>query len=81
MSIRKELINLTIINNSNSNFTIPLFQNGVASINSTIKYSYDITSASLTCGQGDIRNYGVVYNFTYQPNVNAAVTALTNLGF
>jgi hypothetical protein len=81
MSIRKELINLTIINNSNSNFTIPLFQNGVASINSTIKYSYDITSASLTCGQGDIIINGVVYNFTYQPNVNAAVTALTNLGF
>ena len=81
MSIRKELINLTIINNSNSNFTIPLFQNGVASINSTIKYSYDITSASLACGQGDIIINGVVYNFTYQPNVNAAVTALTNLGF
>jgi hypothetical protein len=81
MSIRKELINLTIINNSNSNFTIPLFQNGVASINSTIKYSYDITSASLACGQGDIIINGVVYNFTYQPNVSAAVTALTNLGF
>jgi len=81
MSIRKELINLTIINNSNSNFTIPLFQNGVASINATIKYSYDITSASLACGQGNIIINGVLYNFTYQPNVSATATALTNLGF
>ena len=81
MSIRKELINLTIINNSNSNFTIPLFQNGVYSINSDIKYSYDITSASLACGFGDIIINGILYNFTYSPNVSSLATALTNLGF
>jgi hypothetical protein len=81
MSIRKELINLTIINNSNSNFTIPLFQNGVATINATTKYSYDITSASLACGQGNIIINGVLYNFTYDTNVSAVATALTNLGY
>jgi hypothetical protein len=80
-SIRKELINLTIINNSNSNFTIPLFQNGVYTINSNIKYTYDITSASLACGQGDIIINGILYNFTYTPNVSSLATALTNLGF
>jgi hypothetical protein len=54
MSTRKELINLTIINNSDCKLTIPLFQNNVASINATTKYSWDITTADLSCGFGSI---------------------------
>ncbi|MFY8160516.1 MAG: hypothetical protein ACOVNU_04240, partial [Candidatus Kapaibacteriota bacterium] len=41
---KKELINLTIINDSDCTQSIPLFQNNVASINATTKYQWDITS-------------------------------------
>ena len=42
---KKELINLTIINDSDCTLTIPLFKNNVASINASTKYQWDITSA------------------------------------
>jgi hypothetical protein len=81
MSIRKELINLTIINNSDCSLTIPLFQNNVASINATTKYSWDITTADLSCGFGSIIINSITYNITFDATLTGLLSSLNGLGF
>lgn len=81
MSIRKELINLTIINNSDCSLTIPLFQNNVASINATTKYSWDITTADLSCGFGSIIINSITYNITFDTTLTGLLSSLNGLNF
>jgi hypothetical protein len=82
MENRKELVNLTVINNSDCNLTIPLFQNNVSSVNATTKYAWDIQTANLACGSGNIIINGVLYTFTYTAsNLISLLAALNALGF
>ena len=81
MSIRKELINLTIVNNSDCSLTIPLFQNNVASINATTKYSWDITTADLSCGFGSIIINSITYNITFDTTLTGLLSSLNGLNF
>jgi hypothetical protein len=81
MSTRKELINLTIINNSDCKLTIPLFQNNVASINATTKYSWDITTADLSCGFGSIIINSITYNITFDATLTGLLSSLNGLNF
>ena len=82
MENRKELVNLTVINNSDCNLSIPLFQNNVSSINATTKYSWDIQGNSLACGSGNIIINGVLYTFTFTANnLVSLLAALNGLGF
>lgn len=81
MPLKRELINLTITNNTNSTLVVPVFKGGVSGINSTTKYTYDITAGSIVCGYGDIVINSVLYNFTFDGTLDGLVNAMTNLGF
>ena len=81
MPRRRELINLQLQNNTNSNFTIPLFQRGVSSINATTKYSWNITGGDISCGISDIIINGVKYYVSYDGTLAGLTDAYTNLGF
>ncbi|MFY8160517.1 MAG: hypothetical protein ACOVNU_04245 [Candidatus Kapaibacteriota bacterium] len=77
----KELINLTIINDSDCTLPIPLFQNNVASINATTKYQWDVTTADLSCGFGSIIVNGSLINITYLPTLVGLVDSLNALNY
>ena len=82
MARKKELIQFTLQNTSDCAYNIPMMQNNNVVINSTTEYTYDITSADLSCGYGSIVINGVTYNITYEANsVISLVAALNNLGF
>ena len=77
----KELINLTIINDSDCTLSIPLFQNNVASINATTKYQWDVTSANISCGYGTIIINGSLISITYVPTLTGLVDSLNALNY
>jgi hypothetical protein len=77
----KELINLTIVNDSDCTLPIPLFQNNVASINATTKYQWDVTSATISCGYGSIIVNGSLISITYVPTLVGLVDSLNALNY
>ena len=76
MPTKKELIQFVLTNATNCDFTIPMFQNNVPSINATTKYSWDITSQSLACGFGSIVINGNIYNFTFNGTLSGLLSVL-----
>ena len=81
MAIKKELIQFTIINQTDCTFNLPLFQSNVYSINATTKYSWDITTADLSCGTGTIVINGVTINLSFAANLAGLLSALNSLGY
>ena len=81
MAIKKELIQFTIINQTDCTFNIPLFQSNVYSINATTKYSWDITAADLSCGTGTIVINGITINLSFATNLAGLLSALNSLGY
>ena len=81
MAIKKELIQFTIINQTDCTFNLPLFQSNVYSINATTKYSWDITAADLSCGTGTIVINGVTINLSFATNLAGLLSALNSLGY
>ena len=77
----QELINLTIVNDSDCTLSIPLFKNNVASINATTKYQWDVTTADLSCGFGSIIVNGSVISLTYVPTLVGLVDSLNALNY
>ncbi len=78
MATKKELIQFVLTNATNCDFTIPMFENNVPSINATTKYSWDITSESLACGFGSIIINGIVYNFTFDGTLSGLLSSLNS---
>jgi hypothetical protein len=76
-----ELINLTIINNSDCTLSIPLFQNNVASINATTKYQWDVTTANVLCGYGSIIINGSLISLSFSPTLTGLLTSLNALNY
>ena len=82
MAIKRELVQFVIVNSTDCNFNIPLFQQNVYSINATTKYSWDVTSEDITCGTGSIVINSVTYSFTYTASsLVSLLSALNALGF
>jgi len=81
MATKKELIQFTLQNSSDCDFTIELFQQNVFSVNATTKYSWNITTENLSCGTGTIVINGITYNLSYEATVAGLVAALNALGF
>lgn len=81
MPRKRELINLTITNYSNSTLNIPIFKGGVSSINSTTNYTWDITGASLSCVDASIIINGNIYNVKFDGTLDGLANAFTNIGF
>jgi len=81
MAIKKELIQFSIINSTDCSINLPLFQQNVYSVNSTTKYSWDITTADLSCGTGTIVINSVTINLSFSPNLSGLLSALNALGY
>ena len=81
MAIKRELIQFTIVNSTDCNYNLPLFQQNVYSVNATTKYSWDVTTADLSCGTGTIVVNSITYNLTYTATLAGLLSALNALGF
>jgi len=81
MAIKKELIQFTISNQTDCKINLPLFQQNVYSVNATTKYSWNITSETLSCGTGTIVVNGNTLNLTFAPTLSGLLNALNALGF
>ena len=81
MAIKRELIQFTIVNGTDCDLTLPLFQDNVYSINATTKYSWDVTGEDYTCGNGQIVINGITYSLTFNPDVTGLLISLNALGF
>jgi hypothetical protein len=80
MTQKRELINLTITNNSDCTLSIPLFQNNVASLNATTKYAW-LLDFDYSCGFGSIDVNGTIYPLSYDGTLAGLLAALNALGF
>lgn len=82
MAIKRELVQFVITNSTDCGWDIPLFEQNVYSINATTKYSWNVTTADLTCGTGTIVINSVLYNLTYTPSsLTSLLTSLNALNF
>ena len=81
MTVKKELVQFSLANNTDCNFNIPLFKQNVYSINATKKYSWDITAANISCGTGSLVINSVNTSITYEPNLSGLISALNALGY
>jgi hypothetical protein len=81
MAIKRELIQFTIINGTDCDFTLPLFQQSVYSLNATTKYSWDVTSEDFSCGDGQIVINGTTYSLNFNPDITGVIISLNALGF
>jgi hypothetical protein len=81
MAIKRELIQFTIVNGTDCDLTLPLFQENVYSLNATTKYSWDVTGEDYTCGDGQIVINGITYNLTFNPDITGLLISLNGLGF
>ncbi len=81
MATKRELIQFTIVNSTDCDYNIPMFQQNVYSINATTKYSWDVTTAVLSCGTGTIVVNSVTYNLSYTSTLAGLLNALNAIGF
>jgi hypothetical protein len=81
MAIKRELIQFTIVNGTDCDFTLPLFQQNVYSLNATTKYSWDVTGEDYTCGNGQIVINGTTYSLNFNPDITGVIISLNALGF
>lgn len=81
MAIKRQLIQFTIVNDSDCNYIVPFFQQNVYTINATTKYSWDITSETLSCGTASILINNVVYNVIFDGTLSGLITQLNGLKF
>ena len=81
MAIKRELIQFTIVNSTDCDYNIPMFQQNVYSINATTKYSWDITIADISCGTGTIVVNSITYPLSYTATLTGLISALNALGF
>ena len=81
MAIKRELIQFTIVNSTDCDYNIPMLQQNVYSINATTKYSWDITTAVLSCGTGTIVVNSITYPLSYTATLTGLLSALNALGF
>ncbi len=81
MAIKRELIQFTIVNSTDCDYNIPMLQQNVYSINATTKYSWDVTTAVLSCGTGTIVVNSITYPLSYTATLTGLLSALNALGF
>jgi hypothetical protein len=78
---KKQIVQFTVQNRTDCGFDVPFFELNVFSLNSTTKYSWDITGVDISCGYSTIVVNGVTINFTFTPTLNGFLTALNALGY
>ena len=78
---KKELVQFNIQNRTDCGFDVPVFKFNVFSVNATTKYSWDVTTADLSCGYGTIVINGSIYNITFVSTLLGLLTSLNALSF
>lgn len=81
MATKRELIQFTIINGTDCDFTLPLFQQSVYSINATTKFSWDITGEDFSCGDASLVINGQTVILNFNPDVTGFIISLNALGY
>lgn len=81
MAIKRELIQFTIVNGTDCDFTLPLFQQNVYSINATTKYSWDLTGEDFSCGDASLVINGVTVDVNFNPDITGLIISLNALGY
>lgn len=81
MAKKRELIQFSIINSTDCDITLPLFQQNVYSINATTKYSWNVTYETYTCGDASIVINNETFTFEYTPDVTGLIISLNALGY
>ena len=82
MAQKRELIQFSVVNNTDCDINVPLLQQNVYSINATTKYSWNIQTIDLSCGTGSIVINGGTYPLSYTANsLTSFLSALNSLGF
>jgi len=78
---KKELVQFVVQNRTDCGFDVPIFEFNVFSVNATTKYSWDVTSANISCGYGTLVVNGSTYNIIFTPTLTGLLVALNALGF
>ena len=78
---KKQLVQFTVQNRTDCGFDVPVFKFNVFSVNATTKYSWDVTTADLSCGYGTIVINGSIYNITFVSTLLGLLTSLNALSF
>lgn len=78
---KKEIVQFTVQNRTDCGFDVPFFELNVFSLNSTTKYSWDITGVDISCGYSTIVINGVTISFTFAATLSGFLSALNALGY
>jgi hypothetical protein len=78
---KRELVQFVIENTTGSDIVFPIFEQGVSSLNSLTKYSWDVTSETFACTTATIFVNSVQYPVTFSSTLVSLVSSLNTLGF
>jgi len=78
---KKQIVQFTIQNRTDCGINVPVYKLNVFSINATTKYSWNITSETITCGYGTIVINNITTTLTWDGTLIGLLTALNALNF
>jgi len=78
---KKQLVQFTVQNRTDCGIDVPIYKINVFSINATTKYTWDITTETITCGYGTIVVDGVTISLSWDGTILGLLTALNALNY
>jgi hypothetical protein len=78
---KKQIVQFTVQNRTDCGIDVPIYELNVFSINATTKYTWDITTETITCGYGTIIIDGATYSLSWDGTLLGLLTALNALNF
>jgi len=78
---KKQLVQFTVQNRTDCGIDVPIYKLNVFSINATTKYTWDVTTETITCGYGTIVIDGVVTALSWDGTILGLLTALNALNY
>lgn len=81
MIVKKQLIQFFIENQTDCQYNLEMFVNNEYSINATTKYSWDITSETVSCGTATIVINGQTLTITFDSTLAGLLNSLNQLGY
>jgi hypothetical protein len=78
---KKQLVQFTVQNRTDCGIDVPIYKLNVFSINATTKYTWDITTETITCGYGTIVVDGVTISLSWDGTILGLLTALNALNY
>jgi hypothetical protein len=78
---KKQLVQFTVQNRTDCGIDVPIYKINVFSINATTKYTWDVTTETITCGYGTIVVDGVTISLSWDGTILGLLTALNALNY